>query len=1236
MVGPPKAQAPVNRAVTSDLVNALRQVVQRNNRRWKRLIILEALGLSIAVPLGCFLLLILLDHVIHLPSWGRYAACLVTLGTVGWFACRLSRQWRQVSFTEDQVALAMERHSEGTDNRLINAIQIAREASSADGDLGRAVIEENYQRLRDIELHQASGIGPAMIRISAAAMLVLVGAASWFFQPSEFKNSFLRVMNPFEDIKPIYRTELAVEPGDAQTDPGGSVMISVNITGKRPSELVIHRTANGANVSEVVPVTSDHMTYTFKNLEHSMTYTVQGGDFRSPSFAINVPTPPQINLVKVTYHYPGYTRLPDARVESAGADLEALFGTRATLTFVLDQPSDQAMMLLEKVVPPPDPKRPSSLNHIPSQMNRVELTRKGPTEYTGEILFKDVLAYRLETRQGAAKVHESPKYNLHILADQSPSLTLTGLNRNMEIQTGAILPLKIVAGDDYGLTDVALFCFKHKPGEKGAEDWKPIMSWKVAGSAREFQANYALAAASLGVAEGDRVDVVLRAMDTDPSRAGEWVNGERCTLAIGGDGAALQVLYEQILRTEKDIQAHMAAQEECSHHADEWARKLDPASGLRWDDQKNLEDLSLAMKEQVRVQDALRLSVGAAAREMTPVAGNLRMSLGLLADMEMVRAIHILEAVTTRDNPQEKQSALAEARLTQERTVRGMNELLGAYVKFRQDWEQANMTPFTKMLAERQMKLRAETGALEAQAPDGASAELVQRSTGQRQEKLLHLSTLAQTAFAGIAGRVALQDPVLGHAYADAANAFDSSGLKTQMQQAGADAVAGRWKDAAAHQAQAGETLAGIYAALKKAEDEAVLRVAGTRTPGMLEKPGEPGALEPGSLDTPVTRKDTPIVSIVHQQDPKQAPKSDRKGDLPEFNFGELKVTPELEKFLTLPLNEHVRPDTGQIKVAESPTSGTFMDPFAVGLKPNAVTAPSVPGKTEVVMGPKLKEPDTEDNGKYSSNKVNTAATDPETGTIGKGAGRINSFGDTAQIGNEQPPLFQAGGATESGRTGARSNGLNLGDTASSESGRENPLEGDENSPDAPGMLKEPAGADTGKPPPGRGGKPTDSKKTQYSESPNGEWNKDDAKRMRKADDTFTIVDRPGKPVDPKIIATLYDHETDKFQVLQRVKTLRKELKGLFLPNEKMIEEDLSNIERKLRETSDADVFVFEKQVLNRVEGLVLNWQPVSTVEASVPRSQGVRGDVHDQPPSQANPGYEEAVKYYYERLVNR
>ena len=111
----------------SPLLRQIQSLVRRNTRRWKLLTVLEGLGLTVSAILAYLWIVFWLDNVVHLPRAGRLIASIGLLAGFAVLAVGLLRRWRQLRFTEDQVALAIERRTHGgVQNRLINALQLAR------------------------------------------------------------------------------------------------------------------------------------------------------------------------------------------------------------------------------------------------------------------------------------------------------------------------------------------------------------------------------------------------------------------------------------------------------------------------------------------------------------------------------------------------------------------------------------------------------------------------------------------------------------------------------------------------------------------------------------------------------------------------------------------------------------------------------------------------------------------------------------------------------------------------------------------------------------------------------------------------------------------------------------------------------------------------------------------------------------------------------------------------------
>lgn len=1203
----------------TELLRQLQRLVQSNTRRWKLLIVLEMLAVTVAAPLAYLWVVFSLDILVHLPRWGRVAtsaiffAVLVVLGRWIW------RRWKEVRLTEDQVALAIERQTPGTSNEIINSLQIAR----GGGENSAAVLRENHASLQRIHLRQAAKWRPAVVRLVVAGVVLVIGVCFYFFKQDHFANAASRLFQPFAEIAPLYRTTLHVEPGNLQATPGSTVKIHVRISGERPPKLAVQQSVGDTHASEqiVVPTGADYVEYTFRNLQRSLTYTVSGGDYTSPLFNIEVPLPPQVNLVRATMHLPEYTRLPPQKVETHGGDLEALHGTRAEVRFVLDQPADQATLLLESAGEKAAPRQ-------------VALTRIRPTEFSGEILFKGVTGYQVRVQRGQQAPGPSMRYGLRVLPDEPPQLTLTGLDRQMEAQLGVELPLKMSASDDYGVATLGLFARKVTGSTKEQSPdtgWQPVKEWPQPTPAREVKLEHRLAITALGAVEGEKMEVALRARDADPEKGGTWTNGESFTLVIGGEGTMFQVVYEQILQSEADLRALIARQQEGVTHAAEWIQKFDPSSGVRWDDQKTLDALASALKEQAKAQEELRLKTGAVARDLVSAAGNLRLSLGMLADTEMVRSTRVLEGVASKETPPAKRGALEEVRFTQERTIRSLSEILEQYVQFRQNWELTNMTPFVKMLADRQAALRDESVGYTDKGAQPTAAQ----SAARRQGKLLALSNLAQTALAGVGQRITAVDAPLGEAFSGASTAFESTGLKGAMQQAVTELPASHWAAAMPAQTKAAIALLEIHTQLKKAAADALARAMkdAELKASMLAAQKEFGKMMAGSeKETEKFTQDLGAISQVVEM--REALNNKRNGAKDKEGAPLPAVSQELADAMKTGADK--RPDLASMFLGNRIEETKKMSEMG-GIRPNEMVAPVITDKIEDLVGKLLDEAD-EMNEQFESLTANSGLISADPGEVGKLAGRMNSSGATSTTGNKKPPTTNIGGMSATGRQGARSYGKVAGSESINMRGRDKVQEGQFAVPDQAGVLQEKKSddmqPDTST---GIGGKRVESEKTKFSLSDKGEWDDKFADRMQKPQAVNTIVERQGKPLDPRVAALLHETEGTQKQLIERANALRKELKNLYLPTDHL--DDLmaqlnQNLE-KLRENPAPETFRTQVELLDRLrsEARVFN-RAASAFQPSLPRNQQVRGRILDEPPSPPLPGYETAVKEYYRRLA--
>lgn len=1218
----------------------VRSLVAGNMRRWKLLTLLEGVGLAVSLFLAYFLAVLWLDDAVHLPRPGRIVAGAGLLLGLGSIVVGLVRRRRRLQMTEDQVALAMERRTQGgLQNRLINALQLARATDPNSVEISRAVIEENVVGMQRLKLEQAAALKPALVRVAVAGLLAAVAAGVYYREPERFTNSAQRILLPLVDVEPIYRTKLSLTPGDIEAT--GDVELSITITGERPQSLTLIEEVDGRRTTtEMATPAEGPARHTLRDVRRTTLYAVRGGDYATPFYRINVPTPSHVSAVAARYKYPAYTGLAERRTESSSGDLEGLSGTEIELTVDFDVPCAEATLLIER-------KQISEKEQQPAT-ERVALRSIGPTKFTGSLTLDNQTAYRVETLQTGRTPFVGKAFAVRVLADLEPKLELTGFDGKGDVAIDAVLPYRIAASDDWGLRDVGLYMrrpttksatAKAGPEEKPA-DWKSVEQWSTDGK-KSFEHAADLTLLTLAAAEGERIELALRGRDRDPAKQDRWTEGTAFTLAIGGEAAALQVLYEKILKCETDLKSVLAEERRIMVQSVDWLRKLDGEGGLKWDDPKNIAALHAAALDLAKQQAALRAKSGALAREMPAESGSLQMSVALLADTEMVRAERIFESIPTRDLQQAKRSAIADAQLTEQRTIASLHQMIDGYATFRYEWELDHLTGFAKMLADRQAALR-ETSLVNGKRPRDKLSEPWQASAVRRQEKLAELVALTATGFTGLGDRLLDSAPEgsdtsLAEAFTKAGEAAGAEELAGALDQATEQLKAGKWDEASKQQQFAADKLNALYEALRKAQTEAAqaaLKALEEKAKSDVAAQQEIEKLKAGSdKQFGLLPEKMPVKDLIEMRDKLDMKNKGGPSDDPS-KVTDYKVTAATIAKLNTP-DTGKRQDFDILKLGGTKGTKTPSFPSTSDTESNVVNAP-IQEELKDLVGALLEEAD-EMQKNFETSSINTAFNINEAGEVGKLGGDMNSFAAAATTGNKKPPTRNVGGASRSGRRGARAHGIVVGDESVNRRGRDQVQEGQERVADQAGLIKETQSEDPqNDTSTGVGGKKVQSDDTKFSTANVGKWTDDMANRMGKPQNKNYIVERQDGRMDPEVAERLRDLTSDQEQIIERVKAIRKELKNLYLPTDHLDEilAELQGQLDQLKERPTAELFRLQNETLDKLRGnLRVFQQAASGFQPSLPREQIVRGRVLDDADRPPPPEYADAIKRYYQML---
>jgi hypothetical protein len=437
---------------------------------------------------------------------------------------------------------------------------------------------------------------------------------------------------------PLY--ELHVAPGDTTLRRHSDLLVTAGLVGLATQNVRLHVRIGNAAWQEVTmqpQPQSGGFRYLLSALPDHAEYYVEAGPMESAHFNAQVADVAQVRQIRVTYHFPAWTQMPD-RTEDHGGDLRAVQGTHAQLSILTDQPLLQGALVLD-------------------DGHQLPLVAGAGNTYSVTVPLDKDGAYHLTTVDRAHPTRITEDYFIEAGEPTAPQVAIIKPGGDYRASPIEEVTINAQAADDFGLRDFSL----HYSVNGGPDQQLKLLPHP---GTKQARGGAVISLESMKLVPGDVVSVYAQASDAraesrsqmvfvqaDPyerefsqSQAGGGGGGG------GGGGAGEQM---DISRREKEIIAGTFAQVDGRAAA---AKQAEQAKFLS-DVQNTLrgQAISLTGRLQMRGLDdaneqfsGYQKEMTAAADAMTPAATKLSQSQwrGALPD-EQKALQHLLRAEAT-------------------------------------------------------------------------------------------------------------------------------------------------------------------------------------------------------------------------------------------------------------------------------------------------------------------------------------------------------------------------------------------------------------------------------------------------------------------------------------------------------------------------------------------------------------------------------------------------------------
>jgi hypothetical protein len=289
-----------------------------------------------------------------------------------------------------------------------------------------------------------SHIRAARLMLAGAAAAALVLALLWLgvAGPGLYRYGTRAIWAGwlFKGLLPAQR--LDVDPGDEAVRRGGNVTVRSWPRGFVPSAVQLYARV-GAGAWQRIDMTpgltpgaagAGGFEFTFFSVRDPVSYYVSAAGVRSPTYALKVVDVPNIEQLRLVYHYPQWTGQA-SKTQDGDGDISAIAGTRVTVQARTDRALTAGELVLDSQATP--------LHTSGSQASTdIQVTRDA--------------RYYLAARIGGERVRLTDDYLIRLLPLAAPQVHITWPGRDYSASSIEEVTTQVTASDGFGLQSLEL------------------------------------------------------------------------------------------------------------------------------------------------------------------------------------------------------------------------------------------------------------------------------------------------------------------------------------------------------------------------------------------------------------------------------------------------------------------------------------------------------------------------------------------------------------------------------------------------------------------------------------------------------------------------------------------------------------------------------------------------------------------------------------------------------------
>ena len=500
-----------------------------------------------------------------------------TLSLLYWVITPLSKFFRLgKTISHDQAASIIGTHFSNVEDKLINILQLKRQADTASNtELILASVNQKSDSIKLVPFKNAIDLKSNRKYLKYALPPFLLFLAILFGAPSIIKDSTFRIINNNKEFEREAPFKFLMEKDEFQVIQYSDFELEIAVDGAvLPDEVFIdvNNYQYRMQKNEV-----DRFSYTFKNVQKDTPFRIFAGNVKSANFDLNVLEKPNLIDFSMFLNYPSYTGSVDETIENTG-DISVPEGTVASWNFTSENTEDIKMTFGSKA---------------------FETKRKTDQEFSLSRKLTVDQSYKVYLSNNEIPFPDSFLYNINVIPDHHPSIQVQKFEDSIETN---VLYFVGKATDDYGLTTLS-FNYNIK-GENGLVKSTQRQELTVE-KGRSTDYDYIFDIAELNLEPGDQLSYYFETYDNDQVNGAKSAKTGLMTFKKASIEEIKEEEEESSAEVKKSLDEALKETKEIQEEFKKLREKLLQKKEMDWQTRKDLEKLLEKQKElQEKMQQA--------------------------------------------------------------------------------------------------------------------------------------------------------------------------------------------------------------------------------------------------------------------------------------------------------------------------------------------------------------------------------------------------------------------------------------------------------------------------------------------------------------------------------------------------------------------------------------------------------------------------------------------------------